>query len=139
MRNVAMLIRLARHELEEQRSDLACLSGARAETESAIGTLDRTVADEAKIAMTDPTAIAGYGQWASRSAHARAGLRGRFEQLDVNTQCAREELRDTASRMRRLEIVVEAMRANARRLSMRQAASKADEQELARWTEFMSE
>jgi hypothetical protein len=139
MRNVAMLVRLARHELEERRSDLACISGARAETETAIGTLDRTVTDEAKIALNDPTAIAAYGHWASRSARARAGLRSRFEELDLSTEGARENLRDKATQMRRLEIVVETMRASARRTSMRKADSKADERELARWTEFMSE
>ena len=139
MRNVSILIRLAQHELEERRSDLAYVSGARTETESALGTLDRTVTDEARIALNDPAGIAAYGQWASRSARARAGLRSQFEELDLSTQGARESLLDAAARMRRLEIVMETMRASARRTSMRQADGKADERELARWSEFISE
>jgi hypothetical protein len=97
------------------------------------------VTDEARIALNDPAGIAAYGQWASRSARARAGLRSQFEELDLSTQGARESLLDAAARMRRLEIVMETMRASARRTSMRQADGKADERELARWSEFISE
>ena len=135
MRGVSLLIRLAQHDLEERRSDLGCISRALTDTETAIGTHDETIATETSIAMTDPTAIAVFGAWASQSARGRARLQDRFEELDQSANAARESLRDAATQMRRLELMLDTVRAKARRLSVRQADARADERELVRHAE----
>jgi len=132
MRGVNLLVRLARHDLEERRSDLGCISQARDETEAAIDTHDETVVSETDIALADPTVIAAFGAWASHSARGRAKLQDRFQELDVSADAARENLRATAAQVRRLEIVLETARVAARRLAVRRADNRADERELAR-------
>src|SRR5580658_7446797 len=117
MRGVSLLIRLARHDLEERRSELGSISRAQTDTEIAIGTLDETVECESGIAMSDPAGMASFGTWASQSARGRAQLQGRFEELDASANVARESLRDTAAQVRRLEIVMDTVRAKERRLS----------------------
>ena len=138
MRGVSMLVRLAQHDLEERRSDLGCISRARADTESEIGAHDETLTTEATIAMADPASLASFSAWASQSARGRARLQNRFAELDAGASAAQESLRDAAAQVRRLELVVETVGAKARRLSVRQADAKADERELAHYAQMMA-
>jgi hypothetical protein len=138
MRGVSLLIRLAQNGLEERRSDLGGICRAQEETEVAIEAHDETAESEARIAMADPTAMALFGAWASQSARGRARLQGRFEELDLSANAARESLCEAAAEVRRLEIVMDTVRARARRLSLRQADARADERELARHNELTS-
>jgi hypothetical protein len=132
MRGVSLLIRLARHDLEERRSDLGCISRAQVDTESAIGTLDETVERESGIAMADPIGMEVFGAWAGQTARGRVQLQTRFEELDISANAARENLRDSAAQVRRLEIVMDTVRLKERRLSVRRADARADERELTR-------
>jgi hypothetical protein len=132
MRGVPLLVRLAQHELEERRSDLGGISRARSNTEAAIGEHDQLAASEVTIAMADPAALSAFSAWSSRSAQGRAKLQDRFVELDRGALAARENVRDAAAKVRRLEIVVEAMSAKARRFINRQADARADERELTR-------
>ncbi len=138
MRNISLLVRLAQHELEERRSDLGCISRARAETETEIGSHDAAVAKEANIAMADPATMAMFSAWASQSAQGRADLQRRFVELDRGASAAREGLRDAAAQAKRLELVVEKLGAGARRQSVRREDAKADERELAHYTKMIS-
>jgi hypothetical protein len=132
MKGVALLLRLAQYELEERRSDLGFINQAQTQTETAIGELDATVTREANIAMADPAAIAVYGAWAGQAAKGRTQLRSRFEELDISAHAARDNLRESAAQLRRLEIVLETEQVKARRAAARQADALADERELAR-------
>jgi hypothetical protein len=134
MRGVSLLIRLAQHDLEERRSDLGCISRAQTETESAIGALDQSVTSEMSIAMVDSTAVTAFGAWARQSARGRTALENRSRELHQSAVAARENLRETAAQVRRLEIALETDREKARRLSVRRADAKADERELVRYT-----
>jgi hypothetical protein len=138
MLGVTLLVQLARHDLEERRSDLGGVNRARSDTETEIGTLDETVVCETDVAMTDPSVISAYGAWATRSARVRATLQDRFEELDASAETAREGLRDSAAQVRRLEIVLETARAKARRAAARRAEVRADERELVRYTGLTS-
>jgi hypothetical protein len=138
MRGVSLLVRLAQHDLEERRSDLGCISRARADTESEIDAHDATVTTEANIAMTDPASMALFSAWASQSARGRARLQDRFAELDAGASAARESLRDAAAQVRRFELAVETVTAKARRVSTRQADAKADERELAHYSEMIA-
>ena len=132
MKGVALLLRLAQYELEERRADLGFINQAQMQTETAIGELDATVAREANIALADPAAIATFGAWSGQAAKGRSQLRDRSEELDISADGARENLRESAAQLRRLEIVLETERAKARRTAARQADAQADERELAR-------
>lgn len=132
MKGVALLLRLAQYELEERRSDLGFINQAQAQTENAIGELDAAVTREANIALADPAAIAAFGTWAGQAAKGRTQLRHRFEELDISAHAARDNLRESAAQLRRLEIVLETQRTQARRAALRQAGARADERELAR-------
>jgi hypothetical protein len=138
MRGVSLLLRLARHDLEERRSDLGCISRAQTETENAIETLDETMASESSIAMTDPAGLAVYGEWAGRTARGRTQLQNQSEELDLSASATRESLRDTAAQVRRLELVIDTARATERRLLLRRANARADERELIRRAELTS-
>jgi hypothetical protein len=132
MKGVALLLRLAQYELEDRRSDLGLINQAQIRTETAIGELDATVTREANIALADPAAIAAFGAWSVLAAKGRTQLRNRFEELDITAHAARDNLRESAAQLRRLEIVLEAERATARRAATQQADARADERELAR-------
>jgi hypothetical protein len=132
MKGVALLLRLAQYELEERRSDLGFINQAKVQTETAIGELDATVTREANIALADPASIAVFGAWSGQAAKGRSQLRTRSEELDVSADAARDNLRESAAQLRRLEIVLETTRAKARRAAARQADAQADERELAR-------
>ncbi len=132
MKGVALLLRLAQHELEERRSDLGLINQAQMRTETALGELDATVTREADIALADPAAIAAFGTWSGQAAKGRAQLRYRFEELDHSAHAARDNLRDSAAQLRRLEIVLDKTRAQERKAAARQADARADERELAR-------
>jgi hypothetical protein len=132
MKGVALLLRLAQYELEERRSDLGFINQAQVETETAIGELDAAVTREANIALADPAAIAVFGAWAGQAAKGRTQLRNRCEELDISAHAARDNLRESAAQLRRLEIVLETQQAKARRAAARQADARADERELAR-------
>jgi hypothetical protein len=132
MKGVALLLRLAQYELEERRSDLGFINQAQIQTETAIGDLDATVTREANIALADPAAIAVFGAWAGQAAKGRTQLRTRFEELDLSAKAARDNLRESAAQLRRLEIVLETQQAKALRAAARQADARADERELAR-------
>jgi hypothetical protein len=132
MKGVALLLRLAQYELEERRSDLGFINQAQIQTETAIGELDATVTREANIALADPAAMAVFGAWAGEAAKGRTQLRNRFEELDLSAHAARDNLRESAAQLRRLEIVLETQQATARRAAARQADTRADERELAR-------
>jgi hypothetical protein len=138
MRGVSLLVRLAQHELEERRSDLGCVTRARADTETEIISHDEAMTSEASIAMADPASLAMFSAWASQCARGRARLHERFAELDAGAVSARDSLRDAAAQVRRLEIAVETVTAKARRLSARQADAKADEREAAHYTKMMS-
>jgi hypothetical protein len=132
MKGVALLLRLTQYELEERRSDLGFINQAQMQTEMAISELDAAMIREASIAMADPAAIAAFGTWAGRAAKGRTQLRNRFEELDISAHAARDNLRDSAAQLRRLEIVLETEQAKARRAAARRADAQADERELAR-------
>jgi hypothetical protein len=132
MKGVALLLRLAQYELEERRSDLGFINQAQMQTDTAIGELDATVAREANIALADPAAIAVFGAWSGQAAKGRTRLRIRSEELDASADSARDNLRESAAQLRRLEIVLETERTKARRAAARQADAQADERELAR-------
>jgi hypothetical protein len=132
MKGVGLLLRLAQYELEERRSDLGFINQAQQQTETAIGELDATVNREANIALADPASIAAFGTWAVLAAKGRTQLHNRFEELDISAHAARDNLRDSAAQLRRLEIVLETERTKARRAAARQADARADERELAR-------
>jgi hypothetical protein len=138
MRNVSLLVRLAQHELEERRSDLGMIAQARAETETELSQHDAAVANEAKIAMSDPATMAMFATWASQTARGRAQLQSRFVELDTGASAARDGLRDAAAQMKRLELVVEKIGANAKKQIVRQTETKADERELAHYTKMLS-
>jgi hypothetical protein len=132
MKGVAQLLRLAQHELEERRSDLGFINQAQQQTETALGNLDESVIREANIAMADPAAIAAFGVWAGQAAKGRTQLRNRSEELDFSALAARDNLRESAAQLRRLEIVLDRERAQARKAAARQADARADERELVR-------
>jgi hypothetical protein len=132
MKGVALLRRLAQYELEERRADLGLINQAQIQTETAIGELDAKVTREANIALADSEAVAAFGVWAGQAARGRAQLHNRFEELDISAHAARDNLRESAAQLRRLEIVLETDRVKARRAAARQADSRADERELAR-------
>jgi hypothetical protein len=132
MKGVALLLRLAQYELEERRSDLGFINQAQIQTETALGELDATVTRETNIAMADPAAIAAFGAWSGQAAKGRTQLRMHSEELDLSADAARDNLRESAAQLRRLEIVLETQRAKARHAASRQADAKADERELAR-------
>ena len=132
MKGVALLLRLAQYELEERRSDLGFINQAQMQTETAIGELDATVTREANIALADPAAVAAFGAWAGHAARDRAQLRNRSEELGISAAAARDKLRESATQLRRLEIVADTERGKARRAAARQADARADERELAR-------
>lgn len=132
MKGVPLLLRLAQNELEERRSDLGFINQAQMQTETAIGELDAAVTREANIALADPASLATFGAWSGQAAKGRRQLRARCEELDVSADAARENLRESATQLRRLEIVLEAERVKARRAAARQADARADERELAR-------
>jgi hypothetical protein len=132
MKGVSLLLRLAQYELEERRSDLGFINQAQMQTETAIGDLDTTVTHEANIALADAEAIAAFGVWAGQTARGRAQLRQRFEELDISAHAARDNLRESAAQLRRLELLLETDRVKARRAAARHAETRADERELAR-------
>jgi hypothetical protein len=132
MKGVALLLRLAQYELEERRSDLGFINQAQNQTETAIGELDATVTREANIAFADPAAIAIFGAWAGQAAKGRTHLRARCEELDLSAHAARDNLRESAAQLRRLEIVLETQQAKARQAAARKADARADERELIR-------
>jgi hypothetical protein len=132
MKGVALLLRMAQYELEERRSDLGSINQAQIQTETAIGELDAKVTHEANIALADPAAIATFGAWSGLAAKGRTQLRNRSEELDVDAHAARDNLRDSAAQLRRLEIVLETERTKARRAAAQRAGARADESELAR-------
>ncbi|HEX3993720.1 MAG TPA: hypothetical protein VHX39_21330 [Acetobacteraceae bacterium] len=132
MKGVALLLRMAQYELEERRSDLGSINQAQIQTETAIGDLDAKAIHEANIALADPAAIATFGAWSVLAAKGRAQLRNRFEELDVSAHAARDNLRESAAQLRRLEIVLETERTKARRVAVQRADARADERELAR-------
>jgi hypothetical protein len=132
MKGGALLLRLAQYELEERRSDLGSINQARNQTETAIGELDATITRESAVAFGDPAAIAAFGAWSGQAAKGRTQLTLRSEELDVGADAARENLRESAAQLRRLEIVLEGERKKARRAAARQAEIRADERELAR-------
>ena len=132
MKGVALLLRLAQYELEERRSDLGSINQAQIQTETAIGELDAKVTHEANVALADPAAIATFGAWSGLAAKGRAQLRNRFEELDLSAHAARDNLRESAAQLRRLEILVKTQQTKARRIALRQADARADERELAR-------
>jgi flagellar export protein FliJ len=139
MRGVPLLLRLAQHDLEERRSDLGCISRARTDTETAIDAINETISAETSIAMTDPVGMAVFSAWMSQSTRSRARLRDRFQELNKSADAARENLRDTAAQVKRLEIVLDTARSNERRASAKQADVMADELEAVRWAEFISQ
>jgi hypothetical protein len=132
MKGVAQLLRIAQYELEERRADLGFINQAQNQTETAIGQLDETVAREANIALADPEAVAAFGVWAGQAAKGRTQLRNRFDELDHSAHAARDNLRESAAQLRRLEILQETARTKARRVAARQADARADERELVR-------
>jgi hypothetical protein len=132
MKGVALLLRLAQYELEERRADLGFINQAQMQTATAIGELDAAVSLETNIALADPAAIAAFGKWSGQAAKGRSQLRVRSEELDVSADAARDNLRESAAQLRRLEIVLETERTKARRAAARQADARADERELAR-------
>jgi len=132
MKGVALLLRMAQYELEERRSDLGSINQAQIQTETAIGELDAKVTHEANVALADPAAIATFGAWSGLAAKGRAQLRNRFEELDLSAHAARDNLRESAAQLRRLEILVKTQQTKARRIALRQADARADERELAR-------
>jgi hypothetical protein len=132
MKGVALLLRLAQYELEERRSDLGFINQAQTQTEAAIGELDATVTRETNVALADPAAIAAFGTWSGQAAKDRTQLRLRSDELEVSADAARDNLRESAAQLRRLEIVLETEGAKARRAAARQADAQADERELAR-------
>jgi hypothetical protein len=132
MKGVALLLRMAQYELEERRSDLGSINQAQIQTETAIDELDAKVTHEANVALADPAAIATFGAWSGLAAKGRAQLRNRFEELDLSAHAARDNLRESAAQLRRLEIVLETERAKARRAAAHQSDARADERELAR-------
>jgi hypothetical protein len=132
MKGVALLLRLAQYELEERRSDLGFINQAQIQTETAIGELDATVTREANIALADPAAIAVFGAWAGQAAKGRTQLQNRFEELDLSAHAARDNLRESAAQLRRLEIVLETQQAKARQAAARREDARADERELIR-------
>jgi hypothetical protein len=135
MKGVALLLRLAQYELEERRSLLGFINQAQIQTETAIGELDATVSREANIALADSAALAVFGAWAGQAAKGRNELQNRFDELDISAHAARDNLRESAAQLRRLEIVLETEQAKARRAAARQADARADERELIRRNE----
>jgi flagellar export protein FliJ len=89
--------------------------------------------------MTDPVGMAVFSAWMSQSTRSRARLRDRFQELNKSADAARENLRDTAAQVKRLEIVLDTARSNERRASAKQADVMADELEAVRWAEFISQ
>jgi hypothetical protein len=132
MKGVALLLRIAQYELEERRSDLGSINQAQIQTETAMGELDAKVTHESNVALADPAAIATFGAWSVLAAKGRAQLRNQFEELDVSAHAARDNLRESAAQLRRLEIVLETQRAKASRAATQRADARTDERELAR-------
>ena len=132
MKGGALLLRLAQYELEERRSDLGSINQAKIQTETAIGELDATITREAALALADPAAIAAFGAWSGQAAKGRTQLTLRSGELEVSADAARDNLRESAAQLRRLEIVLEGERRKARRAATRRAEVRADERELAR-------
>jgi hypothetical protein len=132
MKGGALLLRLAQYELEERRSDLGSINQAKTQTETAIGELDATITRESAVAFGDSAAIAAFGAWSGQASKGRTQLILRSEELDVGAEAARDNLRESAAQLRRLEIVLEGERKKARRAAARQAEIRADERELAR-------
>jgi hypothetical protein len=87
---------------------------------------------EATIALADPAAVAAFGIWSGQAAKGRTQLRHRVEELDITAHAARDNLRESATQLRRLELMLETERLKAKRAATRQADTRADERELAR-------
>lgn len=138
MRGLSLLIRLARHDLEERRSDLGCIARAQMDTGTEIEALDEAVLCETDVVMTDPSTITVFGAWAAHSARGRSRLQAGFEELGASADTAREVVRDTVAQVRRLEIVLDTKRTEARRLLARRAENNADERELVRYASLRS-
>ncbi len=132
MRGVPTLIRLAQHDVDEQRSDLGRIIRARADAEAALDTHDAEAAREANLPMTDTPMLAAYSAWVRQATRARARLQQRFAELDRTETAARESLRDAIAQVKRLQNVLTSREAATRQSAMHRADLRADEREVAR-------
>jgi hypothetical protein len=134
MRGVPTLIRLARQEVDERRSDLVRIAAARASAAEALDTHDAEAAREAAVSMTSALELAAFSAWARQATRARARLQQRFAELGRSEATARESLRDAIAQMKRLDIVLESAEAARREIATQRAGMRADERETARHT-----
>ena len=131
-RGLPLLVRLAQQDTDERRGDLTQIALASAEASKALDQHDTTTANEAERALTDPDALAALATWAPHASRNRNPLLRRAAELDRSESTAREALRDAVARTKRLELALDAIRAEHRRATARQAEQQADERELAR-------
>jgi hypothetical protein len=133
-RGLPLLVRLAQQDTDERRGDLSQIARASAEASKALNEHDTRVANEADSALTNPDALAALASWAPHASRNRSPLLQRASELDRSETTAREALRDAVSRTKRLELALDAIRAEHRRTTTRRNEQQADERELARQT-----
>ena len=126
-KELRLLIRLARQEMDERRFEMVQAVASRAEAEAALDTHAEQFARETQAPANDPVALMTFGAWRRHAIDVRNGLRAQRDIRVDEEAAALESVREAFTDLKRLEVARDQVQRDARLQAVRHADRMADD------------
>ena len=126
-KELRLLIRLARQEMDERRIEMVQAASARAEADAALVTHAEQFEREIQAPANDPVGLLTFGAWRRHALDVRTGLRAQRDVCAGEEAAALESVREAFTALKRLEVAQDQVLRDARLHAIRQADRMADD------------
>lgn len=127
MRSLDTLIRLQKWQLDEKRRQLADLRQMHADIAASIDRLDREIASEAVVAVSDPSMSGTYSVFAQAASDRRGRLEGSLREIEGQIVAVEQDISEVFGEMKKLEITKQNRELRDRTATARRAQAALDE------------
>jgi flagellar export protein FliJ len=127
VKSLDTLIRLQKWQMDEKRRQLADLRQMHADMAASIDRLDREVANEAALAVSDPSLSATFNVFAQAANDRRDRLDGSLREIEGQVIAVEQDIGEAFGELKKLEITKQNRELRDRTATARRAQAALDE------------